>query len=162
MLGLPISTRYVGLVRIELNRLGLVGKGMERNRRPTDGKDDTLIALFEPSGRQIVPIGRIVKFAIATAMRLDEICGFDCAYVNERKTKLHIRTTSSATTSGAPCLVPAIKMAGASWPNWHSNRAQRNSIQRQIAANSVVVAQAHGGEPRICDLQGQNSRTSFG
>jgi integrase len=77
--GLPISTEQVGLARIALKRLGLVGKGMERDRRPTEGEVEALIALFEANDRQIIPIGRIIKFAIATAMRLDEICRVDWA-----------------------------------------------------------------------------------
>jgi integrase len=89
--GLPVSTEQVGLARIALKRLGLVGKGMERDRRPTGSEVENLIALFEANERQIIPIGRIIKFAIATAMRLDEICRVDWADVNERTRMLLIR-----------------------------------------------------------------------
>lgn len=89
--GLPISTEQVALARIALKRLGLVGKGMERDRRPSESEVEALIALFEANDRQIVPIGRIIKFAIATAMRVDEICRVDWADVNERTRMLLIR-----------------------------------------------------------------------
>jgi len=88
---LPVSTEQVALARIALKRLGLVGKGMERDRRPTVGEIVTLIPLFEANECQIIPIGRIIKFAIATAMRLDEICLVDWADVNERTKMLLIR-----------------------------------------------------------------------
>jgi integrase len=89
--GLPISTEPVALARIALKRLGLIGKGMERDRRPTDGEIDALIAYFEANDRQIIPVGRIIRFAIATAMRLDEICRVEWADVNERTRMLLIR-----------------------------------------------------------------------
>jgi integrase len=89
--GLPISTEQVALARIALKRLGLVGKGMERDRRPSVNEVEALIALFEANDRQIIPIGRIIKFAIATAMRLDEICRVEWADVNERTRMLLIR-----------------------------------------------------------------------
>jgi len=82
--GLPVSTEQVGLTRIALKRLGLVGKGMERDRRPSESEVENLIAFFEANERQIIPIGRIIRFAIATAMRLDEICRVGWADVNER------------------------------------------------------------------------------
>jgi integrase len=89
--GLPVSTEQVGLARIALKRLGLIGKGMERDRHPTESEVETLIALLEANDRQIIPIGRIIKFAIATAMRVDEICRVDWADVNERTRMLLIR-----------------------------------------------------------------------
>ena len=54
-------------------RLGLVGKGNERDRRPTQDELDRIIAAFEANVRQQIPVGRIIRFAVATAMRQDEI-----------------------------------------------------------------------------------------
>jgi integrase len=89
--GLSVSTDQVALARIALKRLGLIGKGVERDRRPTESEVEALIAFFEANERQIIPIGRIIRFAIATAMRLDEICRVDWADVNERTRMLLIR-----------------------------------------------------------------------
>jgi integrase len=72
--GVPVSTESVDLARIALGRLGLVGKGLERDRRPTQDELDRLIAVFEANVRQQIPLGRIIRFAIATAMRQEEIC----------------------------------------------------------------------------------------
>jgi integrase len=71
--GVVVSTEPIDLARIALGRLGLVGKGNERDRRPTQNELDRIIAALEANGRQQIPVGRIVQFAVATAMRQDEI-----------------------------------------------------------------------------------------
>lgn len=72
--GLQVSPEPVVLARLALKRLGLIGKGRERDRRPTDDEITRLLAYFDGNFRQIIPLGRIVRFAIATAMRQEEIC----------------------------------------------------------------------------------------
>ncbi|MBB6464994.1 site-specific integrase [Aminobacter sp. NyZ550] len=72
--GLPVTIEAVDLARIALKQLGLVGKGQERDRRPTQDELDRLISHFDANPRQIAPIGRIIRFAVATAMRQEEIC----------------------------------------------------------------------------------------
>jgi len=72
--GVPLSTEGVDLARIALQRLGLVGKGNERDRRPTQVELDRLIRAFDTNRLQQIPLGRIIRFAVATAMRQEEIC----------------------------------------------------------------------------------------
>lgn len=72
--GIPIQVEPIDLARIALKRLGLVGKGRERDRRPTLEELSRLSEYFETRLRQLIPVGRIIRFAIATAMRQDEIC----------------------------------------------------------------------------------------
>lgn len=72
--GLPFSPEPVDLARIALARLGLVGKGDERDRRPTEDELGSLFRHFDENTRLTIPMSRIVKFAIASAMRQDEIC----------------------------------------------------------------------------------------
>jgi integrase len=71
--GLPYSPEPVDLARIALRRLGLVGKGDERDRRPTEDELAKLFSHFDNNLRLTMPMSRIVRFAIATAMRQDEI-----------------------------------------------------------------------------------------
>ena len=71
--GISAPVEPINLARIALGRLGLVGKGNERDRRPTQDELDRIIASFEANERQQIPVGRIVRFAVATAMRQDEI-----------------------------------------------------------------------------------------
>lgn len=72
--GLPFSPEPVDLARIALTRPGLVGKGIERDRRPMDDELAALFNHFDSNPRLNIPMSRIVRFAIATAMRQDEIC----------------------------------------------------------------------------------------
>ena len=71
--GLPISVEQVDLARVALRRLGLVGKSNERDRRPTEDELTKLIGYFEERKRNSFPMGAIIKVAVATAMRQDEI-----------------------------------------------------------------------------------------
>jgi integrase len=43
-------------------------------RRPTQNELDRIITALEENPRLIIPVGRIVRFAVATAMRQEEIC----------------------------------------------------------------------------------------
>ncbi|MBB6464910.1 hypothetical protein HNQ96_000757 [Aminobacter lissarensis] len=55
--GLPVIIEAVDLARIALKQLGLIGKGQERDRRPTQDELDRLISHFDANPRQIAPIG---------------------------------------------------------------------------------------------------------
>ena len=79
------------LARIALARLGLFEKGHERDRRPTQDGLDRLIAAFEANPRQQIPLGRIVRFAVATAMRQEEIRRIECADFDPENKMLLIR-----------------------------------------------------------------------
>lgn len=72
--GIDASAEEVRLARIALSHLGLVGRSAERDRRPTQDEIDELIEYFEMNPRQAIPMGRIVRYAIATTMRQEEIC----------------------------------------------------------------------------------------
>jgi integrase len=89
--GLPVAVEPIDLARIALKRLGLVGKSNERDRRPTDDELEKLIAHFDDNERQLIPMGRIIKFAIATAMRQEEICRVVWEDLNARTKMLTIR-----------------------------------------------------------------------
>jgi integrase len=71
--GISAPVEPINLARIALARLGLVGKGNERDRRPTQDELDRIIGALEANDRQQIPVCRIVRFAVATAMRQSEI-----------------------------------------------------------------------------------------
>ncbi len=89
--GVITSTEPVTMARHALSRLGLVGKGNERDRRPTQHELDAIIQALEDNPRQSIPVGRIVRFAIATAMRQDEICRVSWDDIDRRTKMLTIR-----------------------------------------------------------------------
>lgn len=71
--GINVDTECIRLARTALTRLGLIGRSTERDRRPTEDEIEELLTYFE-SKPSIIPMARIVRFAIATAMRQEEIC----------------------------------------------------------------------------------------
>ncbi|MEO0700643.1 MAG: hypothetical protein AAFY80_00765 [Pseudomonadota bacterium] len=63
--GLDISPEPVDLTRVALKRLGLIGKGAERDRRPTTDELNRLFRCFDDNERLTTPMTRVVKFAVA-------------------------------------------------------------------------------------------------
>jgi integrase len=89
--GTAVSVEPVDLARIALKRLGLIGKAKSRDRRPTQDELDRIISYLEGNPRQYIPAGRLARFAIATAMRLDEICHLRWQDVNAETKTVIIR-----------------------------------------------------------------------
>lgn len=71
--GLTVSVEAIDMARLALKRLDLIGKGVERDRRPSDEELERLIRHFEDKPRQTIPMGAVIRFAVATAMRQEEI-----------------------------------------------------------------------------------------
>ena len=88
--GLELSVEPMDMARIALKRLGLVGKSNERDRRPTEDELNKLFDHFK-SPSQKIPMARIIQFAIATAMRQDEIFRATWSDLNKRTKMLTIR-----------------------------------------------------------------------
>jgi hypothetical protein len=84
--GVVLSIEPIVVARIALGRLGLVGKGNERDRRPTQSGRG-----FEFNPYQKIPVGRIIRFAVATAMRQDEISRIESADFDPQKKMLLVR-----------------------------------------------------------------------
>lgn len=72
--GLPVSVKAVDQARFALKQLGLIGRGHERTLRPATDELNRLFKYFDASSRQTIPMSRIVRFAVATGMRQNEIC----------------------------------------------------------------------------------------
>ncbi len=89
--GLDISPEPVDLARVALKRLGLIGKGTERDRRSSTDELNRLFRRFDDNERLTLPMTRIVKFAVATAMRLDEICRVEWTDLDVDRRMLLIR-----------------------------------------------------------------------
>ena len=89
--GITVSPEEVRLARVALTRLGLVGKSNERDRRPTQQELDDLILYFDEKPRQVIPMGRFIRFAVATALRLEEICKLTWEDVDVRNRMITVR-----------------------------------------------------------------------
>lgn len=89
--GIAVPTEQVRLARIALNRLGLIARSNERDRRPSTEELESICRTADSNFRQIIPLSRIVKFAVATAMRQDEICRVVFEDFNANQSTLMIR-----------------------------------------------------------------------
>jgi hypothetical protein len=67
--GIKVSAEEARLARVALSHLNLVGKGKERDRRPTQDELDELIEYFETNRRQFLPMVRIVKYRPTPILR---------------------------------------------------------------------------------------------
>lgn len=88
---LETHPEQIDVARTALSHLGLVGKSKERNRRPTDEELQRLFDYYDAMDRLTIPMSRIIQFAIATAMRQDEICRVVWDDYNPRTRMLWIR-----------------------------------------------------------------------
>jgi integrase len=89
--GVIVAIEPVDLARVALGRLCLLGKGDERDRRPTQGELDRLVKSFDANPRQQIPMGRIIRFAVATAMRQEEICRIEYSDFDANEKMLLVR-----------------------------------------------------------------------
>ncbi len=64
--------------------MGAIGRSEERDRRPTTDELEKLFAAFDANTRNTMPMSAIAKFAIATAMRLDEIVRIEWRHLDPR------------------------------------------------------------------------------
>jgi integrase len=109
--GLSASVEPVDQARIALKRLGLVGKSNERDRRPTEDELTKLFKDFDENERLTIPMARIVKFAIATAMRQEEICRVTWDDLNTR-TKMIRDRKDPREKKGNDQRIPLLKVSG--------------------------------------------------
>ena len=111
--GVVLSVEPFLLARIALARLGLVGKGNERDRRPTQDGLDRLVRAFETNRFQKIPVGRIIRIAVATAMRQDEISRIEWTDFDAQKKMLLIRDRKdSRRKSGNNQRIPLLDVTG--------------------------------------------------
>jgi integrase len=88
---IPIKTDPVADARIALKYLGLITKSKKRDRRPTEAEIAQLIEHFENKTRQVLPMGDIIQFAIASTMRAGEIGNLRWDDLNHKDKTILIR-----------------------------------------------------------------------
>ncbi len=124
--GLPLSPEQVDLARTALKRLGLVGKSKERDRRPTDDELEALLSYFRDGDKTAFPMERIIKYAIASCMRLEEICTVEWPGLNPRLRTLMIRDRKDPREkAGNDQSIPLLGVSG--YDAWELLMEQRRS-----------------------------------
>lgn len=68
-----VNLGVVDTVATRLRRQGLVGSAIKRERRPTADELDRICNYLDKRQRVSIPVSTIVRFAVASAMRLNEI-----------------------------------------------------------------------------------------
>ncbi len=142
--GVEVTKEPIDHARIALARLGLVGKGQERDRRPSDDELERLFAHFDAQRSLTMPMSRIVRFAIASAMRESEICRIGCEDINDRIRIVTIRDRKDPRRKdGNHQRVPLIALTGYdAWALLNEQRAAIRSTGRIFPYNSRSVGTA--------------------
>lgn len=91
LLGLKLSDAPVREAREALKHAGLVGKARSRERRPTKEEIARLCEHWRSNQRQTIPMADLLEFAIATAMRREEVCRIRWADLDEAHSTVIIR-----------------------------------------------------------------------
>lgn len=156
--GMPIQVEPINLARIALKRLGLIAKGRERDRRPTQGELDRLIEYFKSNPRQIIPMGRIVRFAVATAMRQEEICRLLWEDIDAENRTIAVRDRKDPRKkSGNDQRVPLLSATGIN--AWELLREQKPFVGRRSHVFPYSSKSVSAAFTRACrELQIKNLR----
>jgi integrase len=98
--------------RQALTSVGLVGKGKQRDRRVTDAEIAQLLEYFD-SWQSIVPMADIVRFCVASAMRISEVCRLEWKDLHIKERTIEIRDRKHPKKKiGNDQTVPLLSAAG--------------------------------------------------
>lgn len=156
--GLSVSMEQVDLARIALKRLGLVGKSNERDRRPTEEELQRLFKHFDGITRPSIPMSRVMQFAMATAMRQEEIFRVSWDDYNPRTKMLAIRdrkdpreTTSASRCSTSPATTPSLL----------SKSSARSAATKTTASSRITTSPPERRSPGPAAFSGSSTCTSM-
>ena len=91
VMDINIDLQPIKSVKKQLTSAGATGKADERDRRPSDAELDLLINHYETVSSSSIAMKRVILFAIATGMRLGEICKVEWCDLNAERAELIIR-----------------------------------------------------------------------
>lgn len=78
--GYPLDKQAINDARVVLDAMGLIGRSNQRTRRPTLDELDKLMkhyTLAETKRKDVIPMTRLIPFAIFSTRRQEEICRLD-------------------------------------------------------------------------------------
>jgi len=127
--GIARLARSVDLARTALKHLGVVGRSRSRDRRPTADELKRLIAYFDTNPRLLIPLARIIRFAVATAMRQDEIRRIRWSDIDANTRTVLIRDRKDPReTDGNDQKVPLLAATG--FDAWAILREQKSAVAK--------------------------------
>ena len=95
--GTPIAPHIVEDARDACRRLRLVAPSKRRDRRPTAGEIDRLLAHYRAATRGNIPMPDIIEFAIASARRESEICRIEWRDLDREASAILVRDVKNPT-----------------------------------------------------------------
>ncbi len=151
--GINASKEQVDLARVALRRLGIVGGSIERDRRPTEAELNAIIEELNSKPRQNIPAARIVRFAVASAMRLGEITRIRWADLDERRRTVIVRDRKDPRKKdGNNQRVPLTALTGFdAWAIIQEQRALSHNHEQIFPYNEKSVGTAF---QRACNARG--------
>lgn len=157
--GVEVSAEEARLARVALSHLNLVGKSKERDRRPTQDELDELIEYFETNRRQFIPMGRIVRYAVATTLRQEEICKPEWSLVDMKKRLVVIQDRKDPRNKdGKSWRNPASAIVCPSGCGAHSrSKGQPARLRMRSILASVTVTIARAPLSRIVSIIAANN-----
>jgi integrase len=152
--GIELSVESVQLARAALKHLDLLGNSNERDRRPSQDELDQLIGYAESNPQQFIPLGRIIRFAVATAMLQAEICRIEWSDVDMKKRMVTIRDRKDPRRKdGNHQKVPLLNSTGYdAWQTILEQRIVTRGIGRVFPYHSKSVGAAFHRSCNAIDL----------
>lgn len=95
--GYPLDKQAIDDARVVLDKLGLIGKSKQRTRRPTLAELDLLMRHFSivelkgATRKNLIPMTRLIAFAIFSTRRQEEICRLAGKDLNREHLEMVVR-----------------------------------------------------------------------
>jgi integrase len=92
--GYPLDIQAMQNARVVLKRMGMVSKSRQRERRPTLGELDRLLTYYQEMAQRrpsVLPMPRLIAFAIFSTRRQEEICRVLHEDLNQEYLELMVR-----------------------------------------------------------------------
>lgn len=151
---LDINDRLAAEARASLPHRGLSTRGRERDREPTDAELARLFAYWGANPRMQIDMPVLCQFALATGMRLGELCGLQVEDVDrEARTALIRDRKDPRNKAGNDQLVPLLPEAWAIVAPLIEGRDEGSIFGVRAASASTAFTRAcQTLEPPIVDL----------
>ena len=140
--------------RESLKHRGLETRSRERDREPTDGELSSLYAYWQSSPRQVIDMTTLCRFALASAMRQDEICQLQIQDIDREAHTVVIRDRKDPRNkSGNDQTVPLLPEAWAIVEPLIEGRESGNVFDARASSVSTAFTRTcKAVEPPIVDL----------
>ncbi len=151
---LDVNERLALEARASLSHRGLNTRGQERDREPTDKELARLYAYWKANMRQQIDMVMLCQFALATGMRLGEICGLQVQDIDRAGKTVIIRDRKDPKNKqGNDQKVPLLPEAWAIVLLALGDRNEGNVFNVRAASASTAFTRAcRKLQPQIVDL----------